>query len=428
MKRKQRNYEFCMANFKPAVGALAVLVVIIIGWTTWHCSTEAPARLGFVLSAAQKPPAKDISVKDKMLHPYWGNCNKCHITVDAGQPVSKVMAAAPISIKQDMLHKYWGNCLLCHKVTDGFQPTKAQLQARAKTAGTVWLTGRSLGLTLVPVTGAMMAKLGLAREDAVLVTAVAPGSIGEQADFRKGDEIVRVGKAGTTNINEFENALNKTAVPGDTLKFTIYRGKNTRNLHARLPNVLDNLSTAAARTPMTQNQIETRAEQLGVPKTQQSVTRALQAQRQAQAAGALYHGPVAVAVTGPHLTAQVASRFDSSPYFVVVDPARNAYKVVANPNANDAAGQGVQTGQLMVDLGVSNVIAGGYSTNALGTLHSLRINPFAGVAGPAQEAVNAYRAGTLKPLDVAAGHNPAGPGRISPPTNFGQKAQRQVVF
>ena len=139
---------------------------------------------------------------------------------------------------------------------------------------------------------------------------------------------------------------------------------------------------------------------MGVPKTQQDVARALQQQKQAGTAANFNYGKVVVAASGPGIDYQVSNRFGASPYLIVFDPSLNSYRVVANPNANDATGRGVQTGQYAVDLGATGVIAGNFSQNALHTLNSLRVNTYASVVGPVRDALSAYAAGTLTPTNT----------------------------
>jgi predicted Fe-Mo cluster-binding NifX family protein len=408
------DYEFCMKQFKPAIAVLAALVVIVLGWSIWHCINKPP-NTHFVLAAvtkAKKPPAKQININDKMIHPYWGNCNQCHITVGSGKPVSKVMAGAPISIKQKMTHEYWGNCLLCHKVTDGFQAPSALAKNKApvKAAAFNQFTARTLGLKVQRVTASVMQKFALPNEDGVLILEVAPGSIAARAGLNQGDEIIRVGNVRLDTTKDFTTAL-QSFEPGSSVKINIYRGKKGRNLHLRLPDALPD-NTVAVAAPMTQNRVETLAEQFGVPKTQQNVTQALQRQQQGQVVGYPNYGKVAVATTGPGLFYPVAAQFGASPYFIVFDPGQSAYNVVANPNANDVTGKGVQTGQYMVDLGVSNVIAGSFNQSAIHTLHTLRVNVYSGVTGMVQDMLGIYMAGQLAPTNTAAVMQPAasGPG------------------
>ena len=448
---KKVEYTFCMSQFKPAIAGLAVLVVVVIGWTGWHCSREQGMRNNLSLAAVTQPTAPPIAVKDKMLHPYWGNCNKCHVTTGAGRPVSKVMAAAPISIKDKMTHQYWGNCLSCHKVVDGFQPAR-----RAMAAAANMLDARSIGLKVQTVTAAVMRKFGLSNEDGLLVLAVAPGSAAAQAGLMDGDEILRVGKTRVETIRNFDVALNR-AKPGEDVKLNIYRGKQQRNLFLRIPkgltraavttpmtqNQIETLAeqlgvpktqqdvtralqrqnqtrTAAVTTPMTQNQIETLAEQLGVPKTQQDVAQALRQQKQAGAAANVSTGKVVVASSGPGLDYPVAGRFGAGSYLILYDSALNSYRVTANPNVNDATGRGVQTGQYAVDMGAGSVIAGSFSQNALHTLDSLRVNTYGSFVGSVRDALAAYVAGSLIPTNM--GRRLAQPKQAAPVRTAAGKA------
>ena len=391
---KNVEYTFCMSQFKPAIAALAVLIVVVIGWTVWHCSRERTMRGNLSLAAVTQPTAPPIAVKDKMLHPYWGNCNKCHVTTGAGKPISKVMAAAPISIKNKMTHQYWGNCLLCHKVVDGFQPGRTHRRAMAAAAN--MLNARSIGLKVKAVTGAVMRKFGLSNEDGLLILEVAPGSAAAQAGLMDGDEILRAGKTRLDTANDFDAALNRTK-PGKDIKLNIYRGKQQRNLFLRIPK---GLARAAATTPMTQNQIETLAEQLGVPKTQADVTRALRRQKQTRAVANVSTGKVVVASSGPGLDYPVAGRFGASPYLILYDTSLNSYRVTANPNVNDATGRGVQTGQYAVDMGACCIVAGNFSQNALHTLDALRVNAYGGFVGSVRDALAAFVAGSLTPTNT----------------------------
>ncbi len=410
---KEAEYRFCMKQFRPAIVGLAILIVVVLGWSGWHCARGKRRPLDFSLAAATAPGAKRIDARDKMAHPYWGNCNKCHVTVGAGKPVSKVMASVPISIKDKMPHKYWGNCLLCHQVTDGFQPKVKPLQARA--AAFKRVTAQSLGLKIQTVTGAMMREFGLAEGEGTLVLEVAPHSIAAKAGMRKGDEILRAGKVEVESANAFETALNKVK-PGSRVKINIYRGKKSRNLILRIPeNFSGNLNPAAATTPMTQNQVETLPGQFGIPNTQQGVAQTLGMQKHGQLPANLNYGKVAVGAVGPGLDYQVAPNFGASPYLVVYDPGQNTYKVVANPNANDAMGRGIQTGQYVVDLGASNVVAGTFGQNALHTLRTLRVNVFSGVAGSVRDVLSFYMAGKLAPTNTQLNLRVAGPGGNASP-------------
>lgn len=406
---KQVEQDFCMRQFKPAIAVMAVLVVIIVGWTLWRVcpgSLVADGRpqmqgagpgmgmgMNAIIPAAlKKPTAPPVDVNDKMLHADWGNCNKCHVTTGAGKPVSKVMAGAPVTISQPSPHKYWGNCMLCHKVLDGFQPNgvwveapKGRGPAQAQAAALQWFTAQSLGVSVQPVTQAMMQKFGLPEDNALLVLDVAPGSVADKAGLAAGDEILRVGRASTKSFEEFESALN-AAGPGADLKFGIIRDKKPRNIMVTLPKMAT-AQAAAALAPL-------------------APAPYLQAQPQVVATTG---GLLAIAAAGAGLNAAVAPQFDTAPFFVLVDPARRAFRVESNPNAA-APGFGVQTGQLMANLGVSGVVAGGFSPAALSTLGSLRIAGYPGMSGAVQDALTAYQAGGLTAASPGLAPQGAGAG------------------
>ncbi|MBF0119407.1 MAG: PDZ domain-containing protein [Desulfobacterales bacterium] len=447
MKEKKHNYteqEFCMTQFKMAIIVLAVLLTMILGWEAWHCNTRH-RDIQYALAATNQPMGPPIKIKDKMLHPYWGNCSKCHVTTNVGKTISKVMAGPPISVDQKMLHDYWGNCLLCHQITDGVQPKDQQPQKLVALNKSI--TSESLGLKVLTVNASLMQQFALPNEDGVLVVEVFPNSIAAQTGFMKGDEIIRVDKARIETTNNLDTALSKIK-PNSNVKINIYRGKKSKNLYLNLNKILPdtttgNLNKVAVQQPMTQNQIETLAEQLGVPKTQQDVARALAQQNknnlnpvamqqpmtqnqietlaeqlgvpktQQDVARALaqqnknnlnpvaltsFYGKIAIASTGSNPYYQISNQFATTPYFIIFDPSNNTYSVAANPNINDLIGQDIQTSQYMVDLGVSGVIAGNFTPGALSTLHTLRINVYPGVTGSVQNAALAYANGQIAPF------------------------------
>ena len=449
---KKVTSEFCMTQFKPAIGALAVLIVVVLAWSTWNLRHHQNQvhHLNLSLSAAVKPPAPNLLVNDKMVHPYWGNCNQCHITTNAPvAPVTKVFAGPPISIKQPMTHDYWGNCVLCHQVTDGFRPPGANgpkgqvapLKAVAaatpaippiaanapnphaemgpcKNCHTILggngqaggatpaafnqISATTLGMRVQAVNAAQMHQLGLINEDGILVLAVAPGSIAYQAGIKKGDELIRINKVRLETMADFQTALNQ-AKPGDPLKVNFYRGKKGRNTFFAIPkNLPQNLNVAAVVTPMTQNQIETQAEILGVPKTLQAVQQAQQQaqhqpQPQVRPVAMPAPGIVAVAANGPNLNSPVHHQFGSAPYFILYDQTQNAYQSIGNPNFNDGTGRALQTAQFLADKGVQNVIVGNVSTHGFTSLKNLHMNVYTGATGTASTILDFYNQGKLVP-------------------------------
>lgn len=400
---KQTEREFCMREFRPAIAVMAVLVLIIIGWTLWK---ECPGSFvsshahqgqgpGAMTAAAKKPMTPPIDVNAPQPHNYYGTCNKCHVTTGAGKPVSKVMASVPISINQKMPHEYWGNCMLCHKVVDGFQangkflvpkPTPGRGQAQrggnAAVAGWTWMTPQSIGVTVEPVTQAMMDKFKLLEDNALLVVDVVPGSVADMAGLKLGDEITHVNRVSTKTVADFESGLNNSK-PGDNVRFRIIRGRATRNLTVRLPDTLPS-GTAPIQAAMQQ------------PMQQAAPAAAQQPVRQSVQQPNTGNGLLVIAAAGPNLTDAVALDFESAPYYVLVDLGRRAFRADVNPNAG-RTGHGVQSGQLMANWGVGGVVAGQFSQGAGATLSGLRIGQYPGVTGSVQDALSAFQAGALAP-------------------------------
>ncbi|MBF0507483.1 MAG: magnetochrome domain-containing protein [Deltaproteobacteria bacterium] len=495
---KIEKYKFSKKEFKPALIGLIALVVLLIAGAVWQLviKPNRAANLSLAAATAAVPSGPPIAVKAKMPHAYWGNCNKCHVTIDAGGPGSKVMTGPPIAVKAKMTHDYWGNCLLCHKVIGGFQ---AQPQAQA--AALNQFNAQSLGLKVETVNRASMQQLGLPNEDGALILEVAINSMAAQAGLKPGDEIIRLGKTRVESQSTFENAL-KGLDPGSEVKATLYRGNKRMSAYLVLPNSTlgapGNLTAAAANVPMTQNQIETMAEQLGVPKTRQDVLNALKSQNnsrtnvgrsnpgtnvnipmtqnqietqaeqlgvpktqqdvlnalqgrnnprtnvnvpmtqnqietQAEQLGVpktkqnvlnalkgqvrpvakINYGKVAVAAAGPGLGYQVYPQFGASPYFLIYDLAQNSYRTVTNPSAA-VAGRGVKTGQYLVDLGISNVVAGNFSANTSQSLQMLKVTIFSGVTGSVQDVLAAFLAGRLVPMNTDSTNIQSSSPQVSP--------------
>ena len=461
---KQLERDFCMRQFKPAIAVLAFLVAIVLAWTVFHTvgRHKPRARMNLSLAAATAPTAKAIGIKDKMAHPYWGNCNKCHVTTNVGNPVSHVMTGPPISINQKMTHKYWGNCMQCHQVTDGIKQPKNTATAAAFNRQ----TDHTLGLEVQSVGGQVMRQMGLGNEDGALILKVAYFSPASKAGLKKGDEILFIGKTRIENAADFQTAI-AMAKPGQKLKFKITRGKKSRNIFVKVP---DNFKTGTlAVAPMYRNRLYPQGGGLGLHQGgrlygqyagqaplgqartfplhrnwlnnqgggglglhqggQLYQPYASQApQRQARQAAATINEPVAVAATGPRLNCLVSPQFETSPYFVVYGPSRQNYRIVANPNVNDATGKGVQTGQFMIDIGAGSVIAGSYNQNAVRTLKTLKVNIYSGVTGTVQGALDALFRGEFRPTN-GPGAPSQGAGVTGVQPGNGNTTQRtRVIF
>ena len=380
---KQPEFEFCMKEFKLAIAVLAVFIVAVLIWSiaTFH-KQQLSRRQVFTLAAARTvTSAPDIRVTDPMIHNYRGNCNQCHLTVRIPPVIQNRSGhGLPISVTAAMPHKYRGNCNACHPIHGGIAPQFSTPGTRVAALGSGIGRFPELGLEIRDPVAAGSTPGGI-------VTSVTPGSPAAAAGFRPGDEIIRLDNTKVGSVMEFTRVLDGGS---GIVKATVIRELRNKNIYMRLPGTIQ--ATAGNGSVPAQARLQTRP-------------------------GASLPGPgkVAVAAMGPGLTDSVAPGFARSPYFILWDPGTGQYRSMVNPNYTDTLGNAGQTAQLMVDLGVANVIAGGFSGQSISALGQLHLTPYAGGTGQAGEVLAHYRAGGLLPLNLPV----AGPRTVPPAAGKG---------
>jgi serine protease Do len=85
----------------------------------------------------------------------------------------------------------------------------------------------SLGLTVQRVTPQMAESLGLERAEGLVVTAVEPGSPGEEAGLRRGDVILEVDRKAVKTVAEYRKAVEEGRKKGKGILFLVRRGEST---------------------------------------------------------------------------------------------------------------------------------------------------------------------------------------------------------
>ena len=110
---------------------------------------------------------------------------------------------------------------------------------------------------------------------------------------------------------------------------------------------------------------------------------------------------IAVTAMGPEPESLVSSRFGRCPYFLIFDLESDACESLSNPNVTSGGGAGIQAAQSMVDHDVHAVLTGNCGPNSFRVFEAAGINIFTGVTGPARDAIESYRAGTLNPSSDA---------------------------
>jgi predicted Fe-Mo cluster-binding NifX family protein len=120
---------------------------------------------------------------------------------------------------------------------------------------------------------------------------------------------------------------------------------------------------------------------------------------------------IAIASLGKTLESQVDPRFGRCPYFLIIDSETEEFEVLENTAGEVGRGAGISAAQLIVNRGVSTIIAGNFGPNAFNVLRASGIKIFAGVSGMTiKMAIKGYKDGKLKEADMAS-NIPFGQGR-----------------
>ena len=105
---------------------------------------------------------------------------------------------------------------------------------------------------------------------------------------------------------------------------------------------------------------------------------------------------IAVTSLGESLESPVDQRFGRTRFFILWDSESGEWSVRNNQQNREAPqGAGIQAAQHVANFGVGAVITGHCGPKAYRTLDAAGIPVYAGVSGSVQDALDAYRAGTL---------------------------------
>ena len=106
---------------------------------------------------------------------------------------------------------------------------------------------------------------------------------------------------------------------------------------------------------------------------------------------------IAVTAKGTTLGSAVDERFGRARYILVVETDDDSVQVVDNEvNLNAAQGAGIQSAQNVSRQGVQAVVTGHCGPKAFRTLSAAGIEIFTGATGTVEEALAAFKAGTLQ--------------------------------
>lgn len=111
---------------------------------------------------------------------------------------------------------------------------------------------------------------------------------------------------------------------------------------------------------------------------------------------------IAVTSTGKQSDAAMDGRFGRARWFMVADAEMGVWEAHANEqNMNAAQGAGIQSAQLLVNLGVDAVITGHVGPKAFRTLKTAGVGIYLCEAATVEEALRLFRDNRLSRADGA---------------------------
>ena len=105
---------------------------------------------------------------------------------------------------------------------------------------------------------------------------------------------------------------------------------------------------------------------------------------------------VAISAQGKEMSSVIDQRFGRTKYFIVIDSETGTFTIHDNSqNLNAAQGAGIQAAKNVNDFGAEAVVSGNVGPKAFAALSSAGIAVYTGASGLVQEAMEAFKAGTL---------------------------------
>jgi len=112
-----------------------------------------------------------------------------------------------------------------------------------------------------------------------------------------------------------------------------------------------------------------------------------------------------ISSTGRDLNAAIDPRFGRAAGYILVDSDSGAFEYLENAAALAGGGAGSRASQTIIDKGAQAVLTGNIGPNAFAVLNAAGIAMYTGVSGRVQDAVDAFKNGSLQ--KVAAPTAPA---------------------
>lgn len=131
---------------------------------------------------------------------------------------------------------------------------------------------------------------------------------------------------------------------------------------------------------------------------------------------------IAVSSQGETLDAPSSPVFGRCPTYLVVDTETMQYEALPNPAMDQGGGAGIQAAQFVVTQGAEAVLSGNLGPNAFDVLQAAGVPGYLVPEGTVRKAIEAYKAGQLRPMEGPNVGAHAGMPGGTPETGRGQKA------
>ena len=112
------------------------------------------------------------------------------------------------------------------------------------------------------------------------------------------------------------------------------------------------------------------------------------------------------------LDAPTSPVFARCPVYVLVDTETMRFEALENPEISALRGAGFHTPEFIVERGAQAVVTGNVGPNAFGVLQDLGVPVYLFGGGTVREAIEAYKAGRLQPVEGASVPTQSGRTRI----------------
>jgi predicted Fe-Mo cluster-binding NifX family protein len=110
---------------------------------------------------------------------------------------------------------------------------------------------------------------------------------------------------------------------------------------------------------------------------------------------------IVVTANSTDLDAPVSLAFGRCPVYVFVDTDTMHFEAVENPELDILRGAGFEAAEFVVERGAQAVMTGNVGPNAFSVFHSSGVSVYLSGRATVREAVEAYKAGRLQPVEGA---------------------------